>query len=454
MTDSPTSSAPSAEGLQRRIFRLWLPLAASWLMMGAEMPLYSAVAARLPEAKASLAAFSSLVFPVALIVEGPIIMLLAASTALSRDLASYKKLRRFAHLSGAALSGVHALIAFTPLFDLLAREVLDVPEEVIEPARQGLRILTPWTWAIATRRFQQGVLIRFERSKLVGVGTAVRLLANALVCGIGLAYGTASGAVVGCAGIAAGVLAEAVFAGLCVRPLIRGELAQAEPVEPLTRAAFARFYGPLALTPLITLAVQPVSAGAMARMPRDYDSLASWTPVWGLIFLTRSVGFAYNEVVVRLLDEPGGARALARFGRTVSAVTFSILVLLAATPLAGLWFEVVSGLDPEMAAFCRWGVALGVLMPVFSALQSWFNGILVHAKRTRAITESVSLYMLVVASILAVGVATQPVAGMYYTIGALTAGGLAQTLWVGWRARPHLRMVQEQSGPAPRPLEA
>jgi len=407
--------------------------------MGVEMPLYGAVAARLPDAKASLAAFSSLVFPISLIVEAPIIMLLAASTALSRDLASYHKLRRFAHASGAILTLVHALIAFTPIYDYVAGTLLDVPEQVIEPARLGLQIMTPWTWAIAARRFQQGVLIRFERSHLVGLGTLVRLIANLFVCGLGLWYGKLPGAVVGAAGIVAGVMCEAAFASACVQPIVRGELAQAAPAEPLTRHSFARFYVPLALTPLITLMIQPLSAASMSRMPRDYDSLACWTPVWGLIFMTRSVGFAYNEVVVRLLDERGGARALARFGRILSALTCSILVLIAATPLAGLWFEQVSGLSPELARFCRWGLALGVLMPVFAAQQSWYQGVLVHGKRTRAITESVTVYMVIVSSLLVVGVATQRFVGMYFTVAALSVGGLAQTLWLAYRARPLLR---------------
>ncbi len=41
-------------------------------------------------------------------------------------------------------------------------------------------IMTPWTWAIAYRRFQQGA-IRFGKTSAVGIGTAVRLTANALV---------------------------------------------------------------------------------------------------------------------------------------------------------------------------------------------------------------------------------------------------------------------------------
>ena len=72
-----------------RIARVWWPLAASWLLMGAELPALSAVIARLPHPEINLAAYGGVVFPLALIIESPIIMLLAASTALCKDWASY-----------------------------------------------------------------------------------------------------------------------------------------------------------------------------------------------------------------------------------------------------------------------------------------------------------------------------------------------------------------------------
>ena len=62
----------------RRIFKTWWPLAVSWLLMSVELPALSAVIARLPDPEIHLAAYGGVVFPIALIVESPIIMLLAA----------------------------------------------------------------------------------------------------------------------------------------------------------------------------------------------------------------------------------------------------------------------------------------------------------------------------------------------------------------------------------------
>src|SRR5512134_1247840 len=113
------SQAKTGAANQRQIVAAWWPLAASWLLMAVELPAISAVIARLANPEIHLAAFGGVVFPLALIIESPIIMLLAASTALSKDWASYMRMRRFMMVSGAVLTALHVLVAFTPLYDIV-----------------------------------------------------------------------------------------------------------------------------------------------------------------------------------------------------------------------------------------------------------------------------------------------------------------------------------------------
>lgn len=120
--------------------------------MAVEIPALSAIIARLPDARVNLAAYGGIIFPLALIIEAPIIMLLAASVALSKDWAAFLKIRRFMMVTSAILTGLHILVAFTPLYDLVAGQVMRVPPEIIEPGRLGLQLMTPWTWAIAYRQ--------------------------------------------------------------------------------------------------------------------------------------------------------------------------------------------------------------------------------------------------------------------------------------------------------------
>lgn len=432
---SPTTAEPTAVS-QRRILSLWWPLAGSWLLMGIELPMLAIVMTRLPGGEPHLAALGALVYPLAVLIEAPIIMLLAASTALVHDLRAHERLRRFTHAASAVLTLVHALVAFTPLFDVIATDLMGVPATIVEPGRLGLQIMTPWTWAIAYRRFQQGVLIRCERSDLVGYGTILRLVANASVLGIGLFVGTWPGIVVGTAGIACGVLAEAAWAGWCFANAARERLPARSAHEPLTWRAFAAFYLPLACTPLITFVIQPIGAWAMSQMATPLLSLAAWPAVYGLVFLTRSAGFAFNEVVVSLAGAPGGPAALRRFGLKIAAVTTSALLLLAATTLGTLWFGKVSGMSTELTEVAASSLWFALLMPGYAVAQNLLQGLLVHARRTRAITEAVLLYLVLCYACLRVGMAQFPdVPGIHMTLCSFTVAGMAQTLWLMWRWR-------------------
>jgi hypothetical protein len=435
-TAPAAASAPPGPVTVRTVFSVWWPLAASWLLMGLELPLVSAVVARLEEPRLSLAAYGAVVFPLALMIESPIIMLLSASTALSRDAASYRLIRRFMWTVAGGLTLVHVLLAFTPLYDLVISRVMGIPDAVAEPGRIGLRMMTPWTLSIAYRRFQQGVLIRFGHSRAIGVGTMVRLGTNAVVLGAAYAHGAVPGIVAGSAAVALGVLAEAVYAGIRVRPVLRDHVWPAPPAaEPLTHARFMRFYTPLMMTPILMFFAMPLTSAAMSRMPLPIESLATWPVLLGLVFALRSVSFGLNEVVVSMLERPGAAPALRVFTARLALATSVALVAMAATPLGGLWFARASALAPELVKLAREGLWIACLLPAITAYQSLYQGTLVHAHRTRGVTEAIVVYLATVFAVLALGARFTGWPGIYVGVAATVIGNGAQTVWLRWRAR-------------------
>jgi hypothetical protein len=407
--------------------------------MGFELPLVSAVMARLPDPVTSLAAYGGVVFPLSLMIEAPIIMMLSASTALARDRASYRLLRRFALWTAAGLTALHVLVAFTPLFDLVVAGLMHAPAEIQGAARRGLQIMTPWTLSIAYRRLQQGVMIRFGRSRAIGVGTAVRLGANATVLGVGSLVPSLPGIVVGTLAVATGVMSEALYAGLAARPVHRGALRQARAEGArLTLPAFLRFYLPLAATPVLMFFAMPLCSAAMGRMPRTVESLAAWPVLNGFVFTLRSMGFAFNEVVVALLDRPGAAPALRRFAARLATAVTALVVLAALTPLGTVWFERVSALPAPLVALATVGLWLSAPMPALSVFQSLFQGAAVHSRRTRAVTEAMAASLLVTAAGLAIGVGVGAT-GLHAAVIALVLGNAAQVLVLRARSGETLR---------------
>ena len=210
-----------------RVFKTWLPLMASWMLMSVELPFINAVVARLANQEINLAAYGGIIYPLALIIEAPIINLLAASTALSRDWDSYQRLKKIMLWMGGALTVIHVLIAFTPLYDFIVNVILHSPAEVVEPGRIGLMFMLPWSASIGYRRFQQGAMIRHGRSRMVGQTTMVRLCVVAVVLGAGYLAKTIPGATLAGMAQGLGVLAEAIYAGIMIKKALPNDQSRA-----------------------------------------------------------------------------------------------------------------------------------------------------------------------------------------------------------------------------------
>ena len=421
---------------QRRIFNLWWPLAASWLLMSLETPALTAIVARLANAEIHLAAWGGVVFPLALIIEAPIVMLLPASTALSKDWPSYRKIWKYMMTSSAVLTSLHLLVTLTPIYYVIVRDLMGIPEAIIEPARIGLLIMTPWTWSIAYRRFHQGVLIRFGHSRNISIGTSIRLVTDVTVLVSGFLLGNIPGIVVAATAVASGVIAEAIYIGIVVRPVLRNELRPAPLIsEPLTTRAFTTFYTPLVMTALLSFLAQPLTSAAVSRMPSPVESLAAWPAVSGLIFLLRSLGIAFNEVVVTLLEQEGSYKPLRRFAGTLALSTTIILFLFTATPLSAFWFLRVTALPSQLAELAQQALWLALPLPALAAAQSWYQGRLLHSRKTKPISEAVVVYLTVSGLVFLVGILWGEIAGLYIGLAGLTISSLVQTIWLGLRVR-------------------
>jgi hypothetical protein len=428
-----------------RIFHTWWPLAASWLLMGVELPAISAVIARLANPEINLAAYGGIIFPLALIIESPIVMLLAASTALSKDWASFVKIRRFMMVASALLTLLHVLVAFTPLYYVVVEGILAAPQEVVEPARIGFMIVIPWTWSIAYRRFHQGLLIRFGHSRAVSTGTIIRLCADLIVLGIGFTVHTIPGTIVAACAVVTGVISEAIYAGIVTQPVIKHELRTAPPIEtPLTLRAFFTFYIPLVLTSLLSLLIQPIGAAALSRMPQAIDSLATWAVVSGLVFMLRSFGVAYNEVVVALLDEFTAAKRLWHFAVYLILFTTGAWLLIIATPLSKFWFQTVSALPVNLATLAQIGIWITIPLPALAVLQSWYQGAILHSQKTQGITEAVAIYLLVNILTLIFGVWWGKMIGLYVGLASFVLSTLIQSIWLWVRSRHAIYAVHQR----------
>lgn len=417
----------------RQIAKFWIPLAATWLMMAVEGPYLAAIIARLGQPTENLAAFG-VAFAFAIIIEAPVIMLLAASTALVEDLGSYIALRRFTYRLSVTLTVLQLVVVLPPVFQWIAGSLIGLPSEVSRLAHQGLVIMLPWPIAIGYRRFRQGLLIRYNLTRRVAYGTALRLATMTAAAGLMAQLPNLRGIHVGAAALAIGVIVEAAASRMMTKRLVTklnddGSIAADQ--TPLTQSGIWRFYLPLALTSVLVMAVQPTVTFFMGQSRYPLESLAVLPVIHGLTFVFRALGLSYQEVIIALLRENWQHhRQLRNFGYALAAVATGGLGLVVCTPLSAVWFEDISGLSPELATFAVLPAQILVIFPAGSVWMSFQRAILVHARQTTPITWASVLEVASVALLLFLTVQTFAWVGAVAASTAALIGRLAGNLYL------------------------
>jgi hypothetical protein len=111
------------------------------------------------------------------------------------------------------------------------------------------------------------------------------------------------------------------------------------------------------------------------------------------------------------------------------------MLIFTITPIAGIWFRDISALRPELAMIARQSMWFALMVPALSVLQSHFQGLIVHSQKTRAITESIVVYLVSILIVLYIGISSQQYMGIYIGLLAYAVGMIFQTFWLYIRSR-------------------
>lgn len=410
-----------------QIFRFWLPLAATWLMMSIEGPFLAAIIARLAAEKVNLAAYG-VAFAFALIAESPIIMLMSASTALCRDRESYRKLRNFSLVLSISVTLVLAIFLLPPIFNLVILRLIGLPAEIASLIHIALLFLLPWPGAIGIRRFYQGILIVKHQTRRIAVSTLARLFSMSSCALILFFYSSLPGAIIGAISLAGGVVSEAFLTRYLARHAITAIL-QTEPAEEqqLSYREIWDYYLPLALTPFIALSIHPLVTFFLGKSRDPLESLAVMPVIYGLTFVFRAVGLSYQEVAIALLGENReNYHKVRNFAVILGIATSACLSLIAFTPLSRIWFRDLSGLNDLLANFATLPLQIMAIFPALTVLICFQRSILIVTRVTNPISISTAIEAVGIFSILLLTMLYFPLPGVVaasiaYMIGRLLA---------------------------------
>src|SRR3954447_6474767 len=122
----------------RTLVGLWLPLAITFELMMLEGPTVQGAIGRLPNPQIHLAGMG-LALSLSLLVESPVIMLLATAIALVKDGSTFRALREFVVMLCIFCTAVTAVITFTPLFDVITEGWMGQPPQIVHAARPAMQ---------------------------------------------------------------------------------------------------------------------------------------------------------------------------------------------------------------------------------------------------------------------------------------------------------------------------
>lgn len=398
------------------IARLWIPLALNWLMMAVEGPLLVGLLGRLPEPTANLAAFS-VAFAIAMFVEAPIMMLLSAGAALSRDRLSYERLWRFATAMNVVLTGIMVFLALPGVFQAVNEKVWKLPGGVAQRVAGAIGLLIPWPAAIGYRRLWQGVLIRQGRSRLVAWGTVLRLVGVGVGATLALSFFPSwPGVWVAATALSTGVVTEMLAIRLWAAPYLK-RLAL-PTAAPYSYKQILHFYLPLLLTSLLNVALTPLLTTLMARGQLPILSLAAYPAVTNTVFLFSCVGVAYQEVVIVLLGTRV-ERYLLPVAQGIAVGTSGALLLTVMPGVREFWLGRVFGLPAEVLSLAHGSLLITVLMPAVVVFLAYAKGVFIWAHRTRLNLLSAVVELGSVFTLMSIGVWALKLVGVYAATGAL-----------------------------------
>jgi len=362
------------------LWREFLPLSLSDVTMACGDPMMTTTLAYLPDAQNNLAAVG-IAKSLAIFFESPIIMILHAANALAGSQDSRKALWRFTLFVGAGLTCLLSLLGLPMIFNFVGVSLLGIPSAMLATVSQVLLLMGGWPFAIAWRRYFQGLLIYHGQSRAVAKASILRLFTLALVLTGGFFLPISGGILAGLA-LISGVVVEAIavtifarLSGATIPPQIE------QPNLPRNLAQVWKFYLPLANSMMVVWGGSAILISILARAEDSTIAIAAWSAAWGLVLVIANSTRMVQQMVIKYRHQVSD-RQLLSFAISVGAACSSLLLLMSVTPIGYRIVQSFIGNDIILANSIKPVLLICTIVPLFVALQNATQGFLVSENRT------------------------------------------------------------------------
>jgi hypothetical protein len=343
-------------------------------------PMMTTTLAHLPDAQNNLAAVN-IAKSLAIFFESPIIMILHAANALAGSQDSRKALWRFTLLVGGGLTFLLSLLGLPIIFNFVGVSLLGIPSAMLATVSQVLLLMGGWPFAIAWRRYFQGLLIYHGQSRAVAKASIFRLLTLALVLTGGFFLPITGGILAGFA-LISGVIVEAIAVTIFARlsgAILPPQIEQ--PNLPRNLTQVWKFYLPLANSMMVVWGGRAILISILARAEDATIAIAAWSAAWGLVLVIANSTRMVQQMVIKYRHQVSDKQLLT-FAMSVGAACSSLLLLMSLTPIGDRIVQSFIGNDLTLAKSIKPVLLICAIVPLFVALQNAIQGFLVSENRT------------------------------------------------------------------------
>jgi Na+-driven multidrug efflux pump len=125
-----------------------------------------------------------------------------------------------------------------------------------------------------------------------------------------------------------------------------------------------------------------------------------------------------------------------KFTRLLGVGNTLLIAVFALSPWGSALFQVLFDMPPILASLGAMGLLLSLPQPGLLASQSLHLGLLVGHGRTRDVTVSMAIYLVVAGICLQLSVQHATHQGLLYVAGCFSIATVAQVLFLAWRSLP------------------
>lgn len=161
----------------RTVWRFYLPLVASSLMVSMGRPFINAGLARLPDATVALAAYS-VASSFAWVIIAPSQNVHQVAMVFGRNPLDRPLVRKFAVAFALFSATLLAAISFSPVGPWILQNLISVPPEILNPTLAVVRTLSFFPLIMCWLEYNTGILLLSQSTRLVSLSKTVNLFAT------------------------------------------------------------------------------------------------------------------------------------------------------------------------------------------------------------------------------------------------------------------------------------